>query len=130
MTDKQAVDYNVMALKQISRDYGIPVIGISSLNRASYSKYSQNGNGNDNDKNKKVALESFKESGAIEYSSDILIGLNRISDDDKKCEAEMELNILKNRNGSKDVSETFVYYYKYNCFIEQEKPQFTRATPI
>jgi len=127
MTDKQAVDYNVMALKQISRDFSIPVIGISSLNRASYSKNNQNGGQNGAGK---VALESFKESGAIEYSSDILMGLNRISDDDKKCEAEMELNILKNRNGSKDVSETFVYYYKYNCFIEQAQPQFTRTTAI
>ena len=131
MTDKQAVDYNVMALKQISRDYGIPVIGISSLNRASYSsRNNPNGNGSDSSTNTKVAFESFKESGAIEYSSDILIGLNRNSDDDKKCEAVMKLNILKNRNGSKDVSETFVYHYKYNCFIEQAQPQFTRTTAI
>jgi replicative DNA helicase len=44
MTDKQAVDYNVMALKQLSRDCNIPIIGISSLNRDSYrSKKTNNG---------------------------------------------------------------------------------------
>jgi len=114
MTDKQAVDYNVMALKQISRDFSIPVIGISSLNRASYSKNNQNGGQNGAGK---VALESFKESGAIEYSSDILIGLNRNSDDNTG-KAMMELDILKNRNGIKDIAADFEYYYKYNYFRE------------
>ena len=61
MTDKQAVDKNIMELKRISRDFDIPVIGISSFNRDSY--------------NVSVNLASFKESGAIEYSSDVLMGL-------------------------------------------------------
>jgi replicative DNA helicase len=103
-----------MALKQISRDFSIPVIGISSLNRASYSKNNQNGGQNGAGK---VALESFKESGAIEYSSDILIGLNRNSDDNTG-KAMMELDILKNRNGIKDIAADFEYYYKYNYFRE------------
>lgn len=36
-TDKQNTDKAVMELKRISRDYKIPVIGISSFNRANYS---------------------------------------------------------------------------------------------
>jgi len=133
MTDKQAVDYNVMALKQISRDCHIPVIGISSLNRASYSTRNNNGNGsssgnNNSGSNSKVALESFKESGAIEYSSDILIGFNRTFDD-KNGKSEMELDILKNRNGKKDVFTELEYYYMYNCFIEKRKPKFTTKKP-
>jgi replicative DNA helicase len=125
MTDKQAVDYNVMALKQLSRDCNIPVIGISSLNRASYSTRNNNGTGsssgnNNSGSNSKVALESFKESGAIEYSSDILIGLNRKSDD-KNGKAEMEFDILKNRNGRKEVTAEFDYHYVYNCFVEKRK---------
>ena len=50
-----------MELKRISRDFKTPVIGISSFNRDNY--------------NNAVSMQSFKESGAIEYSSDILIGL-------------------------------------------------------
>lgn len=60
-TDKQNTDKAVMELKRISRDYKTPVIGISSFNRANYREA--------------VTMEAFKESGAIEYSSDILIGL-------------------------------------------------------
>lgn len=60
-TDKQNTDRAVTALKRLSRDYNIPVIGISSFNRENYSE--------------PVSMASFKESGAIEYSSDVLIGL-------------------------------------------------------
>ena len=58
-TDKQAIDKNVLELKRLSRNYAI--IAISSFNRASY--YDP------------VDLASFKESGGIEYTSDVLIGL-------------------------------------------------------
>ena len=61
LTDKQAMDANVMELKRISRDYETSIIGISSFNRDNY--------------NAPVNMASFKESGAIEYSSDVLIGL-------------------------------------------------------
>jgi len=60
-TDKQNTDKAVMELKRLSRDYKIPVIGISSFNRQNY--------------NQPVSMEAFKESGAIEYSSDVLLGL-------------------------------------------------------
>lgn len=59
--DKQIIDRNVSDLKRLSREFKIPVIGISSFNRENY--------------NSSVNLASFKESGAIEYSSDVLIGL-------------------------------------------------------
>lgn len=58
-TDKQNVDYNVLQLKKLSQK--MPIICISSFNRESYTA--------------PVGLSSFKESGTIEYSSDILIGL-------------------------------------------------------
>lgn len=51
MTDKQAVDYNVLRLKQLSRDYKIPVIALASMNRTSYSDV--------------ISMVSIKESGAI-----------------------------------------------------------------
>lgn len=60
-SDKQNTDKAVVELKRISRDFNIPVIAISSFNRDSYSE--------------PVSMKAFKESGAIEYTSDILIGL-------------------------------------------------------
>lgn len=62
-TDKTNMDLSVTELKRISRDAKIPVIGISSFNRDSYME--------------SVSMSSFKESGAIEYSADVLIGLQR-----------------------------------------------------
>lgn len=50
-TDKQNTDKAVLELKRLSRDYGIPVIGISSFNRDNYTA--------------PVNLASFKESGRI-----------------------------------------------------------------
>lgn len=61
MTDKQATDRNITELKRISRDFNCVILGISSFNRESYKE--------------EVSLTSFKESGAIEYGSDVLIGL-------------------------------------------------------
>ena len=61
LTDKQCVDRNVTELKLISRDFRVPILVISSFNRENY--------------NSSVSMQSFKESGAIEYSADVLIGL-------------------------------------------------------
>jgi len=60
-TDKQNTDTNTFELKEISRDYQIPVFAVSSFNRDNYQE--------------PVSMQSFKESGAIEYSSDVLFGL-------------------------------------------------------
>lgn len=106
-TDKRAVDRNVMSLRQMARDLKTPVFVISSLNRSSYSEG--------------VTMDAFKESGAIEYGSDVLLGLQPkgmrehmegVSDSRAKREAdkllreskagdtrECELVVLKNRNG-------------------------------
>lgn len=61
LSDKQKVSYDVLTLKQISRDFKTPVIVISSFNRESYSR--------------QATFSSFKESGDIEYSADALIAL-------------------------------------------------------
>ena len=112
LTDKQVIDLNVMSLKQLSRTYNTPVIGISSVNRAAYS-YQAKQSGKT-----KIDLTDFKESGAIEFSSDILLGLNQDSYDDKTKVGKMSLDILKNRNGAKGTTQNFDYYYPYNCFVE------------
>lgn len=113
-TDKQNTDKAVMELKRISRDYKTPVIGISSFNRANYSVA--------------VTMEAFKESGAIEYSSDVLIGLQLkgagkkdfdANEAKKKSPREIELVILKNRNGSTGDKLGYRYYPLFNYFEEE-----------
>ena len=54
-------DYDVTRLKIIARDYHIPVFVISAFNRNSYTD--------------PVSMSSFRESSGIEYSSDILLGM-------------------------------------------------------
>ena len=49
-TDKQNTDKSILELKRLSRDYEIPVLGISSFNRDNYTL--------------PVNMASFKESGA------------------------------------------------------------------
>lgn len=125
-TDKQNTDKAVLELKRLSRDYSIPVIGISSFNRDNYTS--------------PVNLASFKESGAIEYSSDVLIGLQYEGMDYQEGEADkarekrirelmkeavdagkagkpqkIQVKILKNRNGSK--GDTLLDFYPmFNYF--------------
>ncbi len=129
LTDKQTTDQNVMELKRISRDYETTIIGISSFNRDNY--------------NAPVNLASFKESGAIEYSSDVLIGLqykamDGIKDDGKgkakaseimaeiaekskkKEPVEIQLKVLKNRNGNRGTVE-LEFYSLFSLFKEPTK---------
>jgi replicative DNA helicase len=113
MTDKQNIDKTVLELKRISRDYRIPIIGISSFNRANYKST--------------VTMEAFKESGAVEYSSDVLIGLQlkgvgnndfEINKEKSKNPREVELVILKNRNGATGNKIPYFYYPQFNFFEE------------
>lgn len=112
-TDKQNTDKAVMELKRISRDYKIPVIGISSFNRQSYKDT--------------VTMEAFKESGAIEYSSDVLIGLQLegvgekgfdVDEEKRRDPRRVQLKILKNRNGRSGDTVTYDYYPRFNYFKE------------
>lgn len=109
-TEKQNIDKAVIELKRISRDFNLPLICISSFNRNSY---------NDDD----PSMAAFKESGGIEYSSDVLITLQT----DKKrntpssggiVQVGIKLTILKNRNGGKDIKRDFTYYPVFNYFME------------
>ena len=119
-TEKQNTDAAVLELKRLSRDYKMAVIGVSSFNRDNY--------------NSSVSMEAFKESGAIEYSSDVLIGLQfkaavaengkevrnaaTINEAKRKDPREVELVILKNRNGKTGGKLSYKYYPAYNNFVE------------
>ena len=81
-------------------------------------------------------MSAFKESGAIEYGSDVLIALQpqgmqpgytkteqkKNADLVKKCKASAERSveavILKNRNGKTGGKVGFVYYSLFNCFTQ------------
>lgn len=139
-TDKQATDQAVTELKELSRNYKTVVFAISSFNRENY--------------NNAVTMSSFKESGAIEYSSDVLFGLQyegmsripeesdkeymkrinelRIQNDSKKANKEpimIELKCLKNRNGN-IFSSMFYFINAFNYYEELyfDSDGFTNAT--
>lgn len=105
-TDKQAVDKNITALRILARTLKTPIFAISSINRDAYSGA--------------ISLASFKESGAIEYGADILLGMqpegiteeieskgkdakkagNQFTEESKKKNIrDIEVSILKNRHG-------------------------------
>ncbi|MBD5143288.1 MAG: hypothetical protein HDT22_06725, partial [Ruminococcus sp.] len=74
-----------------------------------------------------VSMQSYKESGAIEYSSDILIGLQLkgagkkefdVTEAKAKNPREIELVILKNRNGATGKRIQYKYYPMFNYFEE------------
>lgn len=126
-TDKQNIDKAVLELKRISRDFDIPVICISSFNRDNYMA--------------PVNMASFKESGAVEYSSDVLIGLQYDGMDWNEGESQKErevrvrhlvndivargkngkgikiqAKILKNRNGSRgEICMDFYPMFNFFC---------------
>lgn len=106
-SDKQNTDKTVLELKRLSRTHKIPVICISSINRKSY--------------NENMDMSAFKESGSIEYSADVLIGLRHINNEDgtntdPREPREIEALVLKNRQGAKDTKTTFNYYPLFNYF--------------
>ena len=122
-TDKQNTDKAVLELKRISRDYKLAVIGISSFNRDNY--------------NTKVSMQSFKESGAIEYSSDVLIGLQLqgagesnfdVDAEKSRNPRHIEARILKNRNGKTGTRCSFDYYPQFNYFKDALKPPVMRES--
>lgn len=78
-SDKAIVDANLTALKEIIIDYEVPILCISSLNRASYAD--------------PVTMGSFKETGNIEYTADLLIGMNYAGIRDIKDPAELREHI-------------------------------------
>ena len=109
MSYRQSVDHNLSELKRLSRDHDVPVIVISSFNRKNY--------------NYEVNFEAFKESGSIEYTSDVVIGLqltkmqandsfNERDVIDWKAENPRKIQavLLKHRNGPIGKRANFNYY--------------------
>ena len=135
-SDKQNTDKAVLELKRLSRDYDIVIIGISSFNRDNYTQ--------------PVSMGSFKESGAIEYGSDCLIGLQYFGMDYDESEGEkdrlkrvrgifkdvikeskqgepidVQVKVLKARNGLKG-DTVLKFYPKFNYFTDTKEIEKVR----
>ena len=113
-SDKQNIDRAMVELKRLSRDLCTSVIGISSFNRSNY--------------NSKAAFSAFKESGSLEYGSDVVIGLQLEGAGDADFDSteaknrsprEVEALILKNRNGKTGDTILFDYYPQVNLFRDR-----------
>lgn len=112
-TDKQNLDRVVCSLKKLSRERELTILAISSFNRENY--------------NMEVSMSAFKESGGIDYSADVLIGLQAKGagkpgfniDEAKRADPrEIELRILKNRSAAIPRPIAYRYYPAYSCFEE------------
>lgn len=134
-SEKQQTDKNILELRRLSREFETPVVVLSSLNRAGYKK--------------RPTLESFKESGGVEYGSDIVLMLSFEMKDDyfiettdeetgkkkkvydydrakRETPRSMLLSLLKNRNGNPTGVVPVWSYAKYSLFTErtsEESPE-------
>ena len=124
-TTKETVDSTVTALKRLSREKGLTIFVISSVNRASYAL--------------PIDFESLKESGGIEYSADVVCGLQlqclneplfserekvkekraRIVTEKSATPRRVQLVCLKNRYGRSSFKNpvTFDYYPANDLFV-------------
>ena len=132
-TTKDAVDGHIRALKQLQIENELVIVLISSLNRQNYLTT--------------IDFESFKESGGIEYTADVIWGLqlsvmnSEVFDTDKKLKTKrelvrqakratprrIELLCLKNRYGVSSYTCEFDYYAKYDLFLPVEEQKRTET---
>ena len=130
-TTKDAVDEHLRALKMLQMENELIVVLISSLNRQNYLSV--------------MDYESFKESGGIEYTADVIWGLQlsvmnaEIFNEDKKLKDKrnvvkaakkanprrIEFLCLKNRYGIANYTCQFDYYAQYDLFLPVEAQEDT-----
>ena len=124
---KLGIDESVRKLKKFQRDTNTTFIVISSFNRTNYIH--------------SVSFESFKESGNIEYTADVVWALQlnllnelkgycdvselrKLLDDAKKRQPrQINLKCLKNRQGT-NYDCFFKYYSAHDCFEPCDKEDF------
>jgi len=126
-TAKEAMDMVVTELKKVSREFGLAIFAISSVNRANYLY--------------PISFESLKESGLIEYSADVVYGLQlqclkdpaftklditekreRIEQEKAAIPRKVELVCLKNRYGISSFNCYYDFYPDKDLFVPTEEP--------
>lgn len=115
LSDKQNIDRIMAALMGFVKVYKTPIIAISSLSRAAY--------------NLPISREAFKESGAIEYAADILLGIQYTGVGTKgfdPLEASNEspraitISVLKNRLNRAGKRIQYLYHAGNDFFEEKD----------
>ena len=121
-SSKEKVDEIMLRLKDFQRETNSTLLVISSFNRENYYQ--------------KVSFSSFKESGAIEYSADVIWGLENYGVDaegkldkdevikmSKEKVRKIKFSCLKNRNGG--AYECFFRYHAAYDYFEPCKEEET-----
>jgi len=124
---KLGIDDSVRKLKKFQRDTNTTFFVISSFNRTNYAQ--------------SVSFESFKESGNIEYTADVVLALQlylmnnlkgyndlselrkRIEETKKQQPRQINLKCLKNRQGT-NYDCFFLYHSAHDCFEPCDKEDF------
>lgn len=129
MTSKESIDDIVQKLKFLQRKHKLTIFLISSLNRQNYLS--------------QIDFESFKESGGIEYTADVVFGMQlvcmneaifssqtnvnkkreRVMQAKSEVPRQVELICLKNRYGETGYKCRFNYYPKFDYFeaVDEDK---------
>lgn len=120
---REEVDIAITELKRLSREMDLTIIVISSINRANYMT--------------PFAFESLKESGQIEFTADVVWGLQlacldedifdkegnikakrkRINEAKAEEPRKIKFVCLKNRYGISSFDCSFAYYPQYDLFV-------------
>lgn len=111
--DRQVVEESLKHMVQIAHG-GVPVLLLSSLNRGSYKAPMQ--------------LDAFKETGGIEYSADVLLGLQfsvcharkdwDMNTEKNRLPRAVEVVVLKQRYGSSGGVVPLRYFAEFDYFEE------------
>lgn len=132
---KETVDSTITELKRLSRELDITIFIISSVNRANYLT--------------PIDFESLKESGGIEYTADVIWGLQlqclndpifdkannlkerreKVKESKAATPRKIELVCLKNRYGIANYSCYFNYYPAADLFAEDAGAEFAALEP-
>ena len=128
---KLGIDETVRKLKKFQRDTNTTFIVISSFNRTNYAQ--------------SVSFESFKESGNIEYTADVVWALQlnvlneikggelvsetrrKIDEAKKQQPRQIHLKCLKNRQGT-NYDCYFEYHSAHDYFEPCDKDEFNNST--
>lgn len=104
-------NYNLQRLSTLAISSNVPVLLISSFSRTAY--------------NSKASLASFKDSGSIEYSCDVVIAMDLCGAGEKDFDEatgkaqvprEILVRILKQKYGKVGDELPFLYDARYNFF--------------
>lgn len=122
LSSKEKIDDVMLRLKDFQRTTNATLLVISSFNRENYYQ--------------KVSFSSFKESGAIEYSADVIWGLENYGVDaegkldkdeiikiSREKVRKIKFSCLKNRNGG--AYECFFRYHAAYDYFEASKEEDT-----